>query len=76
MIEFSEPDAVNINSEVHDILGWDGTPDSEHRPPRHAQYVAGSSGDKMVSSKSGSQAGPDEFLHSQAQSGHRTGEGA
>ncbi|HVC15310.1 MAG TPA: hypothetical protein VND62_10680 [Acidimicrobiales bacterium] len=66
VIEFSAPDAVHIYNEVNHILGWDGTPDSEHWPAGMLSHVAGSSGDKLVVVEVWeSQAAQEEFMHSQ-----------
>lgn len=48
VIEFSAPDAVTIYQRVNKILGWDGTPDSEHWPAGMLSHVAGELGDKLV----------------------------
>lgn len=48
VIEFSAPDAVSIYHRVNKILGWDGTPDSEHWPAGMLSHMAGESGEKLV----------------------------
>ena len=48
VIEFSAPDAVSIYNRVNKVLGWEGTPDSEHWPAGLLSHIAGESGDKLV----------------------------
>ena len=48
VIEFTAPDAVSIYDRVNKILGWNGTPDSEHWPAGMLSHIAGESGDKLV----------------------------
>jgi hypothetical protein len=66
VIEFSDPEAVTIYQRVNKILGWDGTPDSEHWPAGMLSHIAGESGDKLVVVEVWqSQADQEAFMRSQ-----------
>lgn len=66
VIEFAAPNAVNIYHQVNKILGWDGTPDSEHWPAGMISHTAGESGNKLVVVEVWeSQEAQAAFMHSQ-----------
>jgi hypothetical protein len=49
VIEFSEPNAVNLYHRVNKILGWEGgAPDADNWPAGMLSHIAGESGDKLV----------------------------
>src|SRR6476660_5886772 len=66
VIEFAAPNAVNIYHQVNKILGWDGTPATEHWPAGMISHTAAESGNKLVVVEVWeSQEAQAEFMHSQ-----------
>jgi hypothetical protein len=48
VIEFAEPNAVEIYESVNKELGWDGVPDSASWPAGMLSHVSGEKGDKLI----------------------------
>jgi hypothetical protein len=66
VIEFSQPNAVDVYHRVNKELGWDGEPDSASWPAGMLSHVAGEKGDKLIVVEVWeSQAAQGEFMRSQ-----------
>ena len=48
VIEFSQPNAVEVYHRVNKELGWDGEPDSASWPAGMLSHVSGEKGDKLI----------------------------
>lgn len=65
VIEFTEPNAVELYNKVNKVLGWEGVPDSAAWPAGMLSHVAGEKGDKLIVVEVWeSQAAQGEFLNS------------
>jgi hypothetical protein len=66
VIEFEEPNAVEVYHRVNKELGWEGAPDSAAWPAGMLSHVAGEKGDKLIVVEVWeSQAAQGEFMSSQ-----------
>jgi hypothetical protein len=65
VIEFEQPNAVEVYHSVNKELGWDGVPDSAAWPAGMLSHVAGEKGDKLIVVEVWqSQAAQGEFMSS------------
>ncbi len=49
VLEFAEPDAVELYYKVNGLLGWEGrTPPPDDLPDGMLSHVAGEAGDKLI----------------------------
>jgi hypothetical protein len=66
VIEFAEPNALEIYKRVNKELGWEGVPDSTAWPAGMLSHVSGEKGDKLIVVEVWeSQAAQGEFMTSQ-----------
>ncbi|HEX2703531.1 MAG TPA: hypothetical protein VHM72_08885 [Solirubrobacteraceae bacterium] len=65
VIEFAQPNAVEIYNSVNKELGWDGVPDAAAWPAGMLSHVSGEQGDKLIVVEVWeSQAAQGEFMSS------------